>query len=91
MVFVIFLDCESPNAPTDGTVNVTLTTYNQQAEYSCNPGYTLNGTAATTCGKGTWSGSLPTCDGIDTYYYYSNQQPVCLRAVWVLNGLHSLI
>ena len=44
---------------------------NTVATYTCNTGYTLNGSSTTrTCGSdGVWSGSDPTCEGWRQYFY----------------------
>ena len=39
------------------------TSFGDVARYSCDTGYTLNGTAERTCqANGEWSGSVPTCE-----------------------------
>ncbi|XP_053408488.1 sushi, von Willebrand factor type A, EGF and pentraxin domain-containing protein 1-like [Mercenaria mercenaria] len=56
--------CSKPTSPTNGNVSpVNGTTYRSIANYTCNEGFTLNGTSITTCESDkTWSGPLPTCD-----------------------------
>ena len=56
------IDCGYLDAPENGTVSVSGTTYNLVATYSCDPGYGLIGDAMRTClATGNWSGSEPTC------------------------------
>ena len=65
--------CNSPNTaaiscsitdteiapPANGRVSIDGLTYT----YTCNPGYTLNGSMTRTCGDdGTWSSTAPTCE-----------------------------
>jgi hypothetical protein len=61
------VDCGPLSKPSNGTVDVTATTYNSTATYSCTTtGYTLSGDAGRTCqANGTWSGSAPTCVLVD--------------------------
>ena len=48
----------------NGAVEVTDTTFNSVATYSCNDGYNLvDGDMMRTClASGTWSGSQPSCE-----------------------------
>ena len=63
-------DCGYLDAPENGTVSVSGTTYNSVANYSCDPGFGLIGDAMRTClGTGNWSGSEPTC----TSKYHDSQ------------------
>ena len=58
----IFVECGSLTDPTDGSVNFTSTTYDSQARYGCNTGYSLVGGETRVCqATGTWSGSAPVC------------------------------
>jgi len=58
------VDCGALTAPANGTVNAPTTTFGATATYSCNGGFTLSGPATRTCqADGTWSGSVPTCQG----------------------------
>ena len=59
------MDCGSLNAPANGQVTLTGTTFGQTATYSCNTGYNLCGDSTHTCpATGQWSGSAPTCQGM---------------------------
>src|SRR5262249_28751942 len=54
----------TPNltAPTNGTVSATTGTTGATVTYTCNAGYTLTGSASTTCqASGSWNNPAPTC------------------------------
>ncbi|KAI8500841.1 hypothetical protein Bbelb_216590, partial [Branchiostoma belcheri] len=54
--------CPTLTAPTDGALSTTATSYQTVVNFTCNPGYVLNGTTNTTCqADGTWSNLVPTC------------------------------
>lgn len=54
--------CTGASDPTNGTVSATSTNYPNSVTYSCNPGYTLSGTAMRACGtSGSWATAAPTC------------------------------
>ncbi|MBI5498035.1 MAG: choice-of-anchor D domain-containing protein [Deltaproteobacteria bacterium] len=54
--------CNSLTSPSNGTVSAPTTTYGSIATYSCNTGYTMNGSSTRTCeAGGSWSGSAPSC------------------------------
>ena len=58
------VDCGSLPAPDNGQVNVSATTFNSTATYSCDAGYELNGNQSRTClFSGNWSGNEPSCTG----------------------------
>ena len=62
--YPLVVDCGTLTAPTNGTISFTTTTFGSTATYSCNTGYTLSGGSIRTCqSDGTWSGSVPTCEG----------------------------
>ena len=58
------VDCGVPTAPSSGSVDVSFgTNFTDSATYSCNVGYTMSGTALTTCqAGGAWSNGTPTCN-----------------------------
>ena len=60
------VECGTLNATTNGQVNHTAgTTFGHTATYSCDTGYTLEGSSTRTCQTdGMWSGSEPTCQGV---------------------------
>jgi hypothetical protein len=61
-------DCPTVSSPSNGFVGTTGTTFGATANYSCQTGYVLLGTATRTCqADGTWSGTTPTCTPIDCY------------------------
>ena len=50
------IDCGELEPPANGAVNVSGTTYNSTATYSCDEGYVLVGVSTSTClGSGNWS------------------------------------
>ena len=50
--------------PENGAVSWTDTTFQSEANYSCNNGYNLVGEANRTCqASGTWSTNASTCIG----------------------------
>jgi hypothetical protein len=56
------VDCGALTPPLNGKVNVTATTYNSSATYSCDSGYNLSDTTPRTCqATKQWSGNVPTC------------------------------
>ena len=58
-----FLDCNDPPTPLGGSVDFPDgTTYLSEATYSCDLGYTMNGSPASTCqADKTWSNVDPVC------------------------------
>ena len=59
-------DCGILTPPANGAVSTPEgTTFGATATYSCDAGYTLNGSAATMCdASGNWTNPPPTCDEI---------------------------
>ena len=62
-------DCGPLTNPANGQVSHTAgTTFGQTATYSCNTGYNLVGDSTRTCqATGVWSGSAPTCQGMNLW------------------------
>ena len=59
------VDCGDPGTPTNGHHNFSSTTYTSVATYTCDVGYTLQGSNSRTCqSNGQWSGSVPQCNGM---------------------------
>ena len=57
------VDCGDPGTPTNGRRNLSSTTYNSVVNYTCDVGYTLQGSNSRTClANGNWSGSVPQCN-----------------------------
>ena len=79
-LYTAVVDCMSPSALTNGTVDTSRgTTYQAVAVYQCDEGYTLQGQAITAClDNGTWSGPTPTC---------AREWPTELRRLGVLGRL----
>ena len=63
------LDCEVPEAPTNGHVSLPEGTYLADiALYDCDPGYTRVGPSTRMCEEtGEWSGEQPDCLVIGKY------------------------
>ncbi|CAI7992907.1 Sushi, von Willebrand factor type A, EGF and pentraxin domain-containing protein 1 [Geodia barretti] len=60
------IDCGCLENPKNGTVELTGTTYNSEAVYSCNTGYSMTGNRMRACSEsGVWSGTLPMCTAAD--------------------------
>ena len=58
-------DCGDPGTPTNGQRSLSSTTYNSVVTYTCDVGYTLQGSNSRTCqSSGQWSGSVPQCKGM---------------------------
>ena len=56
------VDCGMLDAPMFGDINFNETTFGSNATYTCQRGYTLNGTSVRVCGgDGQWSDSAPQC------------------------------
>ena len=59
------VNCSDPGTPTNGQHNLPNTTYNSVVTYTCDVGYTLQGSNSRTCqSNGKWSGSVPQCNGM---------------------------
>ena len=57
------VDCGDPGSPTNGQRSVSSTTYNSVVTYTCDVGYTLQGSNSRTCqSSGLWNGSVPQCN-----------------------------
>ena len=57
------IDCGDPGTPTNGQRSLSSTTYNSVVTYTCDVGYTLQGSNSRTCqSDGQWSGSVPQCN-----------------------------
>ncbi|XP_041117630.1 sushi, von Willebrand factor type A, EGF and pentraxin domain-containing protein 1 isoform X2 [Polyodon spathula] len=70
------ISCGPPFIPEDGTMAGTKYTYQQQVEYSCNPGFVLEGDSVSSClANGSWSYAQPVCRPV-----------VCSRPSAILNG-----
>ena len=56
------IDCSDPGTPTNGQRTLSSTTYNSVVTYTCDVGYTLQGSNSRTCqSSGLWNGSVPQC------------------------------
>ena len=55
--------CGNPGFPENGQTQFSTTTFNSVATYTCDSGYTLQGSNSRTCqASGQWSGSVPQCN-----------------------------
>ena len=61
------VDCGTLSGPANGRVSHTAgTIFGHTATYSCHTGYNLVGGSTRTCqAAGVWSGSVPTCQGMN--------------------------
>ena len=58
----VAINCGDPGTPTNGQRSLSSTTYNSVVTYTCDVGYTLQGSNSRTCqSSGQWSGSVPQC------------------------------
>ena len=56
------MDCGDPGALSNGQRSLSSTTYNSVVTYTCDVGYTLQGSNSRTCqSNGQWSGNVPQC------------------------------
>ena len=61
---MIVINCGDPGLPPNAARIFSQTTFNSIVMYTCNTNYMLSGEAMRICqADGTWSGSLPTCEG----------------------------
>ncbi|XP_019617399.1 PREDICTED: E-selectin-like [Branchiostoma belcheri] len=59
------IQCPTVTAQANGAISTTATSYQTVVNFTCNPGYVLNGTTNTTCqANGTWGNPVPTCTPI---------------------------
>ena len=57
------VDCGSLEYPDNGQVELSNTTFELTANYTCDLGYSLNGNSIRTCeANGNWSGDPPSCE-----------------------------
>ena len=56
------VDCGDPGTPTNGLRTLSSTTYNSVVSYTCDVGYTLQGSNSRTCqSNGQWKSRIPSC------------------------------
>ena len=61
---IIAIACGPVNQIDNGYFKLTGTGYDSEVIYYCNPGYTLVGSAASSCNDdGLWSDPAPACEG----------------------------
>ena len=59
------INCGDPGTPTNGQRSFSRTTPGYAVTYTCDVGYTLQGSNSRTCqSNGQWSGSVPQCNGM---------------------------
>ena len=62
-MFFIAINCDDPGTPTNGQRSLSSTTYNSVVTYTCDVGYTLQGSNSRTCQSDEqWSESVPHCN-----------------------------
>ena len=67
------IDCGDPGTPTNGQRSLSSTTYNSVVTYTCDVGYTLQGSNSRTCqSDGQWSGSVAQCQRMLIGILYCN-------------------
>ena len=58
------VDCGDPGNAKNGQRTLSSTTNNSVVTYTCDVGYTLQGSNSRTCqSNGQWNGSVPQCNG----------------------------
>ena len=65
-IFIWFpvVDCQGLLPPENGRLAGVKTTYNSAVNFTCNKGYTLEGSQSRICdANGMWSGNKTTCLG----------------------------
>ena len=63
-LFFLAVGCGDPGTPTNGQRNLSSTTYNSVVTYTCDVGYTLQGSNSREClYTGQWKGNVPLCIG----------------------------
>ena len=68
-------DCGDPGTPANGQRSLSSTTYNSVVTYTCDVGYTLQGSNSRTCqSNGQWSGSVPQCIGKSVRNLYKHNR-----------------
>ena len=76
------VDCGDPGTPTNGQRTLSSTTYSSVVTYTCNVGYTLQGSNSRTClSNGQWNGSVPQCISEFCLYFVdtARQLLICLN------------
>ena len=62
------IQCKPLDNPENGSVHFHSNSEGLYAEYTCDSGYSVVGSRTRQCIQKSWSGTVPTCDGICTYY-----------------------
>lgn len=63
-LFLLAKDCGALAVPLNGSINGRETTFPNEATFSCDEGFILNGSTARRCqASGTWSGVETSCHG----------------------------
>ena len=59
---LLVVDCSDPGTPPNGERTLSATTFGSKVTYTCQRGFTPQGTLERTClATGRWSNSLPRC------------------------------
>ena len=81
--FCPVVNCGDPGTPRNGQLTGSSTTYNSAVTYTCNTGYTRQGSNRRTCqSNGQWSGSLPRCNRESAF-------SACVKHIYYMFKCHS--
>ena len=86
--------CGDPGTPTNGQRSHFRTTPGYVVTYTCDVGYTLQGSNSRTCqSNGQWSGSVPQCIGMLVYMWVTGhilieELAIHLLQVWYMFNLY---
>jgi len=83
--FILYaaVDCGGLPNPANGQVTTSTTTFDSNATYSCNNGYTLSGSTTRNClADATWSGTEPTCSRKYVIYSIVAESCTILSEPW---------
>ena len=76
------VNCGNPGTPSNGRRTGSSTTYNSVVTYTCNTGYTRQGSNRRTCqSNGQWSGAAPRCNR-KLFLYLHFEQSAVAQFIW---------
>ena len=92
--YCIVLNCTDPGVPNNGSRLGSDFTNSSVVSFTCNNGYTLQGTGSVLCYRGSWTASIPNCKNMTSpsptaqssefYQYLSAVLLVVLAIVFVV-------